>query len=104
MASLANGGGVVEFVAIDADAHRGHARNLRHGGEFRHLSVAGFTFDSGIQMLAVRPVYSLCNCVDAYPGDGLAGLGKRSKPLNGWFLRCDREVAGHASGGRGESH
>jgi len=104
MAGLANGGSVMEFVAINADAHRGHAGYLGHGGQIRHLSVAGFAFSPGCEMFAVRPVHTLRNRVDAHPRNGLARLCKRGELLNRGLLRRDRTMAGHASGGRRKSH
>jgi len=76
MARLANGGGVVKFVAIDADAHGSHASNLGHGSQLSDLPVAGFALEAGLQVFTVRPVNSFRNCVDANPGDWLARLRK----------------------------
>ena len=40
MAGLTNGRGIVEFMAIDADTHRSHARRLGHCSHFGDLAVA----------------------------------------------------------------
>ena len=58
MAGLANGRSVMEFVAIDANTHRGDARDLGHCSHFGDLAVARFAFYSCFQMLTVCPVDS----------------------------------------------
>ena len=104
MASLANGWSGMEFVAIDADAHRSHTRHLGHDSHVGNLAVARFTLHAGFQMFAVRPIHSRSESVNAHPRDGLSRLGQRGEFLDRGFLGGNRGVAGHARARRRKSH
>lgn len=104
MACLANGRSVVEFVAIDADAHGGHAGDLRHRGHLRDLAVARFALDASGDVLAVRPVHPGSDCVDAHPRDGLARFCEGGELLDRWLFRRHRIVTRHTRARRRERH
>ena len=104
MASLANGWSGMEFVAIDADAHRSHTRHLGHDSHVGNLAVARFTLHAGFQMFAVRPIHSWSEYINANPWDGLPRLGQRGELLDRGFLGGNCVVAGHARARRRKSH
>ena len=74
MTGLANGGSVMELVAIDAHAHRGDAGGLGHRRHFGDLAVTGLALYACFQVLTVRPVYPRRESVDAHPRYGLPRL------------------------------
>ena len=104
MASLANSWSGVEFVAIDADTHRGHARRLGHDRHVGNLAVARLTLYAGFQVFAVRPIHSRSESVNAHPRDGLSRFGQRGELLDRGFLGGNCGVAGHARARRRKSH
>jgi hypothetical protein len=104
MAGLANGRGIVEFVAVNADAHGRHARRLGYCTHFSDLAVARLALYTGLYVFAVRPIHTRSNRVNPHPRNGLIRLREGGEFLDGGFaLRNDR-VTGHAGAGRRESH
>jgi len=104
MAGLANGRGVMKLVAIEANAHGGHAGSLRHRGHLRDLAVACIALNAGGEVLSVRPVHAGGDSIDAHPRDALARFCVGSELLDGGHFRCDGFVAGHARARRREGH
>jgi len=104
MASLAYGWSGMEFMAIDADAHRGYARRLGHDRHVGYLAVTRLTLYAGFQVFAVRPVHSHSESVNTHPWDGLSRLGQRGELLDRGFLGGNCGVAGHARTRRRKSH
>jgi len=104
MAGLAYGGSVMEFVAIEAHAHRSDAGGLGHRRHIGDLAVAGLTLYAGFQVFTVRPINPLGDSVNAHPRYGLSRLCQRSEFLNRWFFCRNGDVAGHTCACRRESH
>ncbi len=104
MAGLANGGGAMEFVAIDADAHCRHACCLGHGRHLGDLTVTGLTLYASFQMSAVRPAHPRSESIDAHPRDGFLRLREGGQFLNRRLVLGNGFVTGHARTGRRESH
>ena len=104
MAGLANGGSVVEFVAIDTHTHRRDARDLGHCSHIGDLTVARFALYTRFQVLAMRPVDSCRERVDAHPRDRPFRFCQGCKFLNRWFFCRNGGVAGHTGACRRESH
>jgi hypothetical protein len=104
MAGLANGRGIVEFVAVDADTHGRHARRLGHCTHLSDLAVARLTLYAGLHVFAVRPIHTRSNRVNPHPRNGLIRLREGGEFLNGGFVFGNGGVTGHAHAGRWESH
>jgi len=104
MTRLANGGSVMKFVAINADAHRCNARCLRHRSHIRNLSVARLALHPSIDVFAVCPGHPRSHRVDAHPRNGLPRLRVGGEFLDGGLFRGNDFVAGHTFAGCGESH
>jgi hypothetical protein len=54
MAGLAGGVGLTLLVAIQANIHGDHARDLRHAIHLGNLTMTGFAVHSRLQMFSVR--------------------------------------------------
>jgi len=98
MAGLAGGLGITLLVAIQANIHGGHARDLRHAIHLGNLTMTGFAVHSRLQMFSVRPVHPGENLINAHPGNRLSGLGKLRQLLNRRLVRGYRGMARHAGG------
>ena len=64
--------GIVQRVAMQANAHRRGAGGFRHRFHLGHLAVAGFAFHAGVQVFAVRPRHAGEDLINANPWHGLA--------------------------------
>ena len=100
MASLADGGSVMCHMAIETYGHRRHAGYLGHHFDFSDLPVAGFTFDSRINVFAVRPVHPGKHRIDPHPRYWLRRFRKRDKLRDRGLPLCmtDHTVAGRRVG------
>ena len=104
MAGLAGRRGVVRHVAIETNTHRCDARRFGHPLHLRDLSMAHHALHSRVQMLAVRPVHTLGDFVNAHPRNRLTRLCERCKFLDRRFVLRDAAVACHALASCREGH